>query len=501
MDDSAHLKSFKLIFMAKHVRAIFPVLLLLLSGGLQAQYYVGSGALFFISASSPFYVNGDVILASGSTTVNNGTLQLTGSLASDGTATMSSGTVNFSGSAAQTFSGNALTVGTLVASNTSGGITLSAPITVGAATTFTSGLVATDATNLLIYANGASPGTPTDASHVDGPTQYLGTGAFTYPVGNATYYRNIDVNLSANGAGLTATYTQGDGVTTNPGNTTYQSPLAGVSKMEYWTLTPVSTATATVMLNWDAARVSPGINNTAGLTALRVAHFDGTQWLNEGGSYSGTTTSGTITSGTISSWSPFALGTTDIISAPLPLQFLGINASLNSDGSRFVNWTVTQEFKVANYTVQRSSAGGGSFTDIASLAATGSQSRQTYSYTDAAVLNNSVVYYRIAAIDMDGRKTYSNIVAVPLQTAQGIKLQPNPVSTQLNISFGASMAGNYSLQIVNTAGALMYQQEIAAAANSTIAINRPSNITPGLYLVKLIRSNDNLTNAFKLLFK
>src|SRR5260221_5058664 len=157
MDDSAHLKSFKLIFMAKHVRAIFPVLLLLLSGGLQAQYYVGSGALFFISASSPFYVNGDVILASGSTTVNNGTLQLTGSLASDGTATMSSGTVNFSGSAAQTFSGNALTVGTLVASNTSCWITLSASLTVCVRTTFTNVLASTHTTKPLNYVNVGFP--------------------------------------------------------------------------------------------------------------------------------------------------------------------------------------------------------------------------------------------------------------------------------------------------------------------------------------------------------
>ncbi len=185
------------------------VLSLLVSGGLRAQLYVGSGATFSIAASNIFYMAGDVILAGGNSNTIASTLQLEGSLTNNGSTTASSGTLAFTGSAAQSYSGSALTVANLVVNNSSGGLTLNAPPTVGTATTFTNGLVISSATNPLIYASGASPGSPTDASHVNGPVQYLGTTAFTYPVGDATYYRPVDVNLSANGSGLTAAYYTG----------------------------------------------------------------------------------------------------------------------------------------------------------------------------------------------------------------------------------------------------------------------------------------------------
>lgn len=103
--------------------------------------------------------------------------------------------------------------------------------------------------------------------------------------------------------------------------------------------------------------------------------------MNEGGTASGTNNgTGTITSGSIGSWSPFALGSTDLTNAPLPLNFLGISAQRQSDGSRLISWDVAQELNVKNYIVERSTDGT-SYTDAGAVVATGSQGATVLFYT------------------------------------------------------------------------------------------------------------------------
>src|SRR5260221_3866546 len=132
------------------------VLSLLVSGGLRAQLYVGSGATFSIAASNIFYMAGDVILAGGNSNTIASTLQLEGSLTNNGSTTASSGTLAFTGSAAQSYSGSALTVANLVVNNSSGGLTLNAPPTVGTATSFNYWRLISSSNQSSMYSNGAS---------------------------------------------------------------------------------------------------------------------------------------------------------------------------------------------------------------------------------------------------------------------------------------------------------------------------------------------------------
>jgi hypothetical protein len=481
-------------------RLLFLQTLLLAATLLHAQFYVGNGSNLNAASGSNMFVVGDVTFASGSNSILSGTIVLNGSLSNNGTITASSASVHFKGSAAQVFSGNALTIDNLIVEKSSGGLTLNAPITINTGVTFTNGLIHTDVPYPLIFANGASVGIPTDASHVNGPVWYMGTGNFSFPVGNPTYYRKVDVNLSANASGISAYYTQLTGNSYPPGATIFNAPLNNVSKIEYWDISPVSTATGTVTLNWDASKIDPGIA-PSGVSALVVGHYNGSAWISEGGSATGTYNgTGSITSlSPVSSWSSFALGTTSSLN-PLPLNFIGINASFKPDGSRLVAWDVVQNLNVKNFSILRS-ANGASFSEVGMVAANGGSLPQTYQFTDFAPLNEPVVFYRVRANDNDGQQTYSNIVTLRLMDNSSITLHPNPVKNILLASFGKGMKGTYKMEIFNSNGAQVHDAIVSVSDNETITINRPKNIVQGIYLIRFTRNKDRVVERFKLVFE
>ncbi|HTF03962.1 MAG TPA: T9SS type A sorting domain-containing protein [Bacteroidia bacterium] len=144
-------------------------------------------------------VRGNVLVRAGSTIRNEGTgLEIQGNLTVNGTISYDANDARrivFSGTNNQTVSGTGtLNVYDLTMNKTSGTVTLNRTVTVNNLTTFTSGVMNTSAANLLII---AATGTVTGAnntSYVDGPVRYLGTSAFTFPVGENGDYQSIGIS-------------------------------------------------------------------------------------------------------------------------------------------------------------------------------------------------------------------------------------------------------------------------------------------------------------------
>ncbi len=469
-------------------KIILTLLLLSVLKGVFAQFYVGPGAPFTIPAGQTLYLS-DVLVDVGGTINNYGTLHISGDLECDGTIGAMKNLI-FDGTSPQHYIGQPMTLGTLTINNTAG-VTLGAAVTVGTGTTFSAGLLATSATSPLIYASGALTGTPTDGSHVNGPVQYNGAGVFTFPVGDGVHYRPVTVSLFSNATGMTATYFPSGA----PAGT-LTGLLQRISGYEYWTLTPGSTASGVVTLNWDAIKVGAGILNATGVAAVRVAHLSGGNWINEGGLGIGTTTAGTVISGVISTWGSFALGSIDAITAPLPLTFLGIEASLLPDGSRRINWQVATEQQLKDYTIERS-LDGQQFVSAGTVVATGAAA---YTYTDVQAVAAKKLYYRVRGNDLDGNVTYSRIVTVQPGTAGGgISLMPNPVKDQLTVSFGAGMDGHYTMDLLSVDGRRVYHTDLQVSGIQNFTIARPANIARGMYVARL-RDNNGNVYTYKLMF-
>lgn len=277
-----------------------------LVGPVQTALY-NSGATLQLQSGATLYIAGNTTINSGSLT-NNGSLRTTGNFANNGTMNAPAGS-NFylQGSSSQTLSGAQPIVVNNVQINNSAGITVNAKLQVDGQLTFSTGVVTASSSlaPVVLTVNGSVNGTPTDGSHINGYVLKQGTGSFTFPTGSAFKYQPISVNLSNNGGGLFAIYNAGDaGAAAFNSSGTETLPLTGYNTGEYWSLSPVSSATGTVTLKWDSYNDS----YSSPLSERRLANKVAGQWRNEGGLAVGTTTIGSITGNAISSWGLFALG-------------------------------------------------------------------------------------------------------------------------------------------------------------------------------------------------
>jgi hypothetical protein len=221
-------------------------LLGLLVPQVRAQLSVGGTATLYVGSGGTLAVNGT--LQNAGTLTNAGTVYLRGDLQNTATLTSTDGNLTLDGSAAQTLtSSSALSVKNLTVNNTAPGeaVTLAAPLTVGGVGTFTDGVLKTDATNRLTFADGATVSGAADASHVKGPVQKVGGGAFVFPLGNGTTYRPASVAPQSGQStdAYAAAYQPADA-----GNTgTLPACARSVSNAEYWQVDRTAGSSAAVV--------------------------------------------------------------------------------------------------------------------------------------------------------------------------------------------------------------------------------------------------------------
>ncbi|MBO9660769.1 MAG: T9SS type A sorting domain-containing protein, partial [Chitinophagaceae bacterium] len=201
------------------------------------------------------------------------------------------------------------------------------------------------------------------------------------------------------------------------------TPLVSYNPQEYWNIVPAGTATGSVTLYWDGYNDS--YNNP--ISQRRVAHKVGVNWLNEGGTATGTTTSGSVTSNSISSWTTFSLGS---ISVALPLRWLSVSGIVNNQGNAVISWKVVEE-GVKTYEIQKQVAG--TFVTIATINSQGN-GENAYLFTESIALKESSLY-RIRQVDGNGRATFSAVMQLH---APGVKrlltVFPNPVKAMATVS-------------------------------------------------------------------
>ena len=221
------------------------------------------------------FVSNDLSI-NGILNANNLTINVVRNFVNNGTFIPGTGTVIFNGTAAQIISGGtSTTFNNITFNNTSGGITLAQSCSVNGLAMFTNGIVTTTPANLLTMNAGSSVSGGSVTSHVSGPMAKVGNTAFTFPVGNGTFYRTIGIGTPSASSTFRAQFFRTNPVTAIAPSTLGPG-LSRISRCEYWNLERTAgTGNATVTLSW-------GTNSGCGagayvndLPGLRVARHTG----------------------------------------------------------------------------------------------------------------------------------------------------------------------------------------------------------------------------------
>jgi Secretion system C-terminal sorting domain/Leucine rich repeat len=166
--------------------------------------------------------------------------------------------------------------------------------------------------------------------------------------------------------------------------------------------------------------------------------------------------------------------TLDITVTPLPLKNIALLVQ-NQGSFNWLNWTTISEENISSFLVQKSSDGA-KFATIGTVKSKGA-GNNAYQFSDNELLVSEKLYYRIVAIEMDGKYIYSKTVAVSNSvTPTTIILYPNPTKDILHVQ----ASGMRSLKVVNSVGKVVASQMTTGNTNTSIQV---AALSKGVYTV------------------
>jgi hypothetical protein len=130
------------------------------------------------------------------------------------------------------------------------------------------------------------------------------------------------------------------------------------------------------------------------------------------------------------------------------------------------------------------SADGRIFYPVHSITATALRCLQPFNYTDGSP-KAGINYYRLKTVDIDGRGTNSNILAI-LNKEKGfdiVSVMPNPVKDIAVLSVASATASKMEIVITDISGKQVSKQTVSLIAGSNQVPLDFKNLSNGAYQV------------------
>ncbi len=307
-------------------------------------------------------------------------------------------------------------------SNTSGGVTLGIATTISKTLTLNSGKLYTAGYTLTLgttSANGSvSGGGPTTyvvAYDNSGTIGYLkqfvnSNAAYTYPIGDASYYTPLTFTLTSNASLTNAYYTVYTKPVKVPGlNSAFTTYLT-----RFWegTSSGMTTPVYSLSYTYDDTDI---VGTEANLLPIKKS---GTTWYKPTGSTFTTGTAqgtGSVAPGsntlTWTGLSTFSYnGGAGIQAVGLPIQLISFTGE-KEGVSNLLKWNTSSEINNDYFTLEKT-IDGSNFETIGTLNGAGNSSVQNnyqlYDYNFQKTIN----YYRLKQTDFDGNSTYAQEVSI-----------------------------------------------------------------------------------------
>ncbi|GAA4747532.1 T9SS type A sorting domain-containing protein [Flavisolibacter ginsenosidimutans] len=429
---------------------------------------------------------GDFSITSTGNFINNGTLYAKANVNnSQASMTAGTGTLYLNGTTQQTVGGTAAFKTANLTTANAAGVLLNTDLSVSGMHTFSSGQIFTAAApTYLIYESGSSYSGDNDAAHVVGWVKKNGSSSFAFPVGNTTVERTIQLSSLSAASSFAVNYFR-----TTPNRFQLASGFVQVDSSEYWQVNEISGGTATVTLNWNNNKV-PFFNWS--LADIRVAGYNGANWIPQGGTATGNTaTTGTISSSQLSSFNLFTFGATSYV---LPLRLLSFTAKRGQNDVG-ISWKVADEKDVAYYAVERSD-NGFNFYPLTQLFAHNSGNVEGYTCTDYAAITTAA-YYRLKWTNTNGTAAYSSVVKVDGAIENNaLALQFNPVKDRLVLLASPQLKGLFQFRIFSATAQLVQTGRVTIEGGGRYELPLTGTMPPGNYTINISDASQSFTLKF-----
>ncbi len=250
----------------------------------------------------------------------------------------------------------------------------------------------------------------------------------------------------------------------------------------YWNIdasvgAPTGTYTATMY--------NTAMSNNTGMGWTLVKATSGTCSFALSGNCNAASTAAATIRTSLTGFSDF---TTVQSQTPLPIELLSFDAKANNSGV-LCSWITATETNNDHFDIERSKTGV-TFTKIGEMRGYGagtSVHNMEYKFQDEDVCTGTL-YYQLKQVDIDGRFTYSDIVAVNCKNAL-LSLAPNPAHTNINLNFFEPQSGKVAVEVADIIGQILLINEFDVEKGYNDKIVDVSSLASGVYYLKIINRN------------
>ena len=182
--------------------------------------------------------------------------------------------------------------------------------------------------------------------------------------------------------------------------------------------------------------------------------------------------------------------------ALLPVTLLDFTAKLN--GSKVdLKWATATESNSDYFQVERS-LDNNTFTATGNTvkAAGNSNTELQYQQQDniSSLIQNSILFYKLKLVDMDGKVKYSKVVALRLFQKTDVVVWPNPFRSTITISITTDKETVIDIRLIDVSGrTIRNSSQPASKGIVTITIDELDKLPRGMYLVEIVNKKAGTT--------
>ncbi|SEJ61066.1 chondroitin AC lyase [Dyadobacter koreensis] len=173
---------------------------------------------------------------------------------------------------------------------------------------------------------------------------------------------------------------------------------------------------------------------------------------------------------------------------PLPVELVFFKGDTKNSTVN-LSWETASEKNNDYFEVERSE-NARTFEVIAKVAghkATDSVNQYAYEDREAVLSDNSLFYYRLKQVDLDGTSSFSSIIALSLpKTDKVFSVGPNPTSGMLTVFANETYPGAVTLAILNKEGYVLTEKQLSKAVKTDFNLEK---YPAGIYFLKIKKDN------------
>lgn len=169
----------------------------------------------------------------------------------------------------------------------------------------------------------------------------------------------------------------------------------------------------------------------------------------------------------------------------LPVLFADVKGAIDANDLATIRWSNLTEHDVSHYAVEISDDGI-NFQSIRTISPSmNTGGRADYYFSNLQVADKN--YYRINAVENNGRIFYSTIISlIRLMKRPELMVYPNPVTTgSVSLRLSNALPGRYIFYVVNAASQRLHYQFISHNGGELLRSIELTGLAPGIYQLVL----------------